>query len=244
MSENVWKVGELAEQTGISVRTLHHYDDIDLLSPTHRTASGHRLYTAHDVVRLQQIMSLRELGWSLAEIRDLLDRGDCPPVTILQRHMACLEQHIAQQQQLRTRLQAIAQRLEGAQHVQVEEFLRVIKEIEVMSNFSRHYTPEQRAYLEQRAQDIGPERIRQAEADWRELIAEVRAHMDAGTDPCSPAVRALAKRWQALIDEFTGSRSDIAESCGKTWQHEPQLSRSTGIDAAMFEYVATAAASE
>ncbi|MCH7995122.1 MAG: MerR family transcriptional regulator, partial [Planctomycetes bacterium] len=71
MHDNLWKVGELATQTGVSVRTLHDYDEIGLLSPSQRTGSGHRLYGADDVVRLQQIKSCRQLGFSLAEIRDL-----------------------------------------------------------------------------------------------------------------------------------------------------------------------------
>lgn len=69
MPQEVWKVGELAEQTGLSVRTLHYYDEIGLLTPSQRTASGHRLYAPGDVIRLQQIKSLRQLGFPLEEIR-------------------------------------------------------------------------------------------------------------------------------------------------------------------------------
>ena len=53
------KVGELARQTGLSVRTLHYYDEIGLLSPSYRTETGYRLYAAVDIARLQQIKSLR-----------------------------------------------------------------------------------------------------------------------------------------------------------------------------------------
>ncbi len=63
------KVGELARRTGVSVRTLHYYDEIRLLSPSGHTASGHRLYTTREPRRLQQIVSLRQLGFSLEEIR-------------------------------------------------------------------------------------------------------------------------------------------------------------------------------
>src|SRR3712207_4660253 len=73
-----WKVGELARQTGLSVRTLHYYDEIGLLSPSQRTDSGHRLYTAGDVVRLQQINSLRSLGFTRREVRGCLYRPDFP----------------------------------------------------------------------------------------------------------------------------------------------------------------------
>ena len=57
MESDRLKVGELAKRAGTSVRTLHYYDEIGLLSPSHHTASGHRLYDANDVARLQQIHS-------------------------------------------------------------------------------------------------------------------------------------------------------------------------------------------
>ena len=75
------KVGELAQRTGLTVRTLHHYDAIGLLRPSLHTEAGYRLYTARDIVRLQQVLSLRQLGFSLDEIRELtrlVDERDQP----------------------------------------------------------------------------------------------------------------------------------------------------------------------
>lgn len=69
---SLMKIGELAEQTGLSIRTLHYYDEIGLLSPSHRSDAGHRLYASEDIVRLQQILSLRQLSFSLKEIRECL----------------------------------------------------------------------------------------------------------------------------------------------------------------------------
>lgn len=66
-------VSELADLAGVTVRTLHHYDQIGLLTPTGRTDAGYRLYDHDDLLRLQQIMVWRELGFGLAEIRALLD---------------------------------------------------------------------------------------------------------------------------------------------------------------------------
>jgi DNA-binding transcriptional MerR regulator len=64
------KVGELSKRTGLTIRTLHHYDEIGLLKPSLHGEAGYRLYTAADVVRLQQVLSLRQLGFSLEEVRD------------------------------------------------------------------------------------------------------------------------------------------------------------------------------
>jgi DNA-binding transcriptional MerR regulator len=70
-----WRIGVLAQRTGVTVRALRHYDALGLLKPSHRTDAGHRLYTRRDIERLQQIRSLRQLGLSLAEVRTcLLDR--------------------------------------------------------------------------------------------------------------------------------------------------------------------------
>ena len=69
---NFMKIGDLAQKTGLSIRTLHYYDEIGLLSPSHRTDVGYRLYSNQDIIRLQQIVSLRQLGFSLKEINECL----------------------------------------------------------------------------------------------------------------------------------------------------------------------------
>lgn len=76
MRSPAMKVGELAKKTGVSVRTLHYYDEIGLLEPSCHTEAGYRLYTTSDIVRLQQIKSLQQLGFSLEEIRECLERPD------------------------------------------------------------------------------------------------------------------------------------------------------------------------
>jgi DNA-binding transcriptional MerR regulator len=71
--DGMWKIGELARETGLTVRTLHHYDRLGLLSPLSRTEGGHRCHTADDVRRLHRIVALHSPGISLEEIRTLLD---------------------------------------------------------------------------------------------------------------------------------------------------------------------------
>src|SRR6476619_7721080 len=68
-----WTVGQVAELFGVTVRTLHHYDEIGLLVPSERSGAGYRLYTDGDLARLQQIVVYRRLELSLDEIASLLD---------------------------------------------------------------------------------------------------------------------------------------------------------------------------
>jgi MerR family transcriptional regulator, thiopeptide resistance regulator len=80
-----WSVGEVAGLSGVSVRTLHHYDRIGLLHPGRRTTAGHRHYGQADIARLQRILAYRELGFSLVDIGRLLDDPDADPVERLRR---------------------------------------------------------------------------------------------------------------------------------------------------------------
>lgn len=66
------RIGEVADQTSLSFRTLRHYDDIGLVSPSARTEGGFRLYTANDVTRLMVIRRMKPLGYTLEEMSDLL----------------------------------------------------------------------------------------------------------------------------------------------------------------------------
>jgi len=72
MTEQEYTVGTVAELTGVSVRTLHHYDEIGLLAPGQRSAAGYRLYSPEDLERLQRILFYRELGFGLGEIGDIM----------------------------------------------------------------------------------------------------------------------------------------------------------------------------
>src|SRR5687768_9743879 len=71
-----WTVGQVAEQFGITVRTLHHYDEVGLLSPSERSPAGYRLYTADDLTRLQHVVVYRRLGFALEEVRLLLEHPE------------------------------------------------------------------------------------------------------------------------------------------------------------------------
>lgn len=98
------KVGELAAATGLTVRTLHHYEQIGLLAASTRSAGGHRLYSADDVSRLYRICLLRGLGFPLAEIATTLDDPAWNLRAALGRHLAELDARLSAAQELRGRV--------------------------------------------------------------------------------------------------------------------------------------------
>jgi MerR family transcriptional regulator, thiopeptide resistance regulator len=230
-----WKIGELARQTGLSVRTLHWYEQKGLLSPSLRTESGYRLYTAADVARLQQVVSLRQIGLSLEEVGGAL-RG-ASPLAVIEMQLTRLDEEIGRRRQLRERLQKVAARLRAAEEVSVADLTRLI---EGMTMIEKHYTPEQLQELAERRRQLGDDRIREVEAEWPRLIAAVRAEMERGSDPASEPVQQLARRWSALLREFTGGNPGIAAGARNLMQNEPGMAQQHGLDPAIFAYIGRA----
>jgi len=237
MDTELLKVGELARRTGLSVRTLHHYDAIGLLRPRRRTPSGHRLYGVADVARLLRVRALQQLGFSLEEVRACLDDRRFAPLRVLDLRLEDLHAELTRGERLRARLLALRSKLASAQEVSLGEFLQAIEE---MTMFEKYYTQDQLAQLAARGQKLGEDRMREVAAEWPRLIAAVRAEQAKGTDPKDPAMQALAKRWQALIEEFTGGDAGIRQSLTAFYRGEPQAASQHGLDDELMRYVGQA----
>ena len=225
------KIGDLAKRTGISIRTLHHYDEIGLLSPSHRTEAGHRVYAREEIVRLQQIVSLRQMAFSLEQIRELLGRSDFDAHAVVRGHIARLREQIAERQELCARLEALEAHYASAS---ADEFIQAI---EVMTMFDKYYTKEQLDTLAQRREMFGEEKMREFQEEWPRLIASMKEEMQRGTDPSDPKVQALAKRWMELIEAFTGGDAGILQSLKNLYQGEPQFAQQQGMDGELNAYV-------
>lgn len=234
---NGWKVGELAKRTGLTIRTLHHYDEIALLQPSQRTPAGYRLYTEDDVVRLQRIVSLRALGLGLEQVRAALEQPEMSLAHVLELHVRALRRDIASQQRICMRLEQVLEQARQHGHVSADE---LITTIEWVTMYEKYYTPDQLDALAQRAEQVGAARMEAVQQEWQELFAAVQAEMDRGTDPTAPEVRRLAAKWQALIAEFTGGDPGIRASLERMYREEPAARERAGVDPAMAAYIARA----
>ncbi|MGK7953027.1 MAG: MerR family transcriptional regulator [Xenococcaceae cyanobacterium] len=225
---NLMKIGELAKQTGLSIRTLHYYDEIGLLSPSHRTEVGYRLYSNQDIIRLQQIVSLRQLGFSLKEIRECLKNPDFSLQQTIDLHRAKVKEQMALFRILLKRLDVISTELQTRQTVAVDNLIQVIETISMSEQ--QYFTPEQQKVLDQR--------FCQAEAEWQEIMTQVRAEMVRGTDLNSPAVQKLVRRWQGVMKFLICGDEQIYNSLVKMYQQEEVEAASYGaMDAATFDYL-------
>ena len=216
-TERLLQAREFAEQAGVTVRTLHHYDRTGLLRPRRYTAAGYRLYTERDFARLQQIVTLKFIGFPLKQIKEILDRE-----AFDLREALRLQRRIIEEQ--RNHLNMAVQAIEAAERMISagnepgwEVFKKIIEVINMQKDMewvNKYYSEEAQAKLKERGT---PEVIEQGQRDWAALISEVREAVAAGEDPASERSQALAERWSKLIEAFTGNDPEITEGLRKLY---------------------------
>lgn len=232
-----YTVGELAKRAGLTVRTLHHYEELGLLQPCGRSEAGYRRYGEADVLRLHRVLALRDAGLSLKAIAPLLD-GEAPrPLAeVLQGQIEQIEAQLLAQETLLQTLRNAAKRLElhgdGGDALQV-----LLDAMQIRRVHERWFSPEQMRALRQRWQTM-PETARDAvELEWPQLIAQARAAMDAGRDPAAPDVQALVRRWLVLQQQFLEVAPGMKDTMRRMYAAEPELARQSGVTPELIAYL-------
>jgi len=230
-----WKVGELAKKTGITIRALHHYDEIGLLKPTYHTERAHRLYSRGDLEKLQQIVAMRHFGFSLEQIRNVLDHPDSSPRRTLSDLRQNFQHRIDNLLELRKRLDAADGSLARGGNITSQALIEMIEAITI---FEKYMTPDQLKRAEEIEKSITPEQLEQAKVEWPTLIREIQAELDRGTPPSDPKVKALSLRWNRLANPKTGGDPGLSASYREAFQKEPSfgawVSKTLGIPGANF----------
>jgi DNA-binding transcriptional MerR regulator len=204
MNAKEYTVGVVAELAGVSVRTLHHYDEIGLLEPNERSAAGYRLYSADDLRRLQRILFYRELDFDLDVIGVILADPALTDVDRLNEQRRLLTERIAHHEAMITVIDRELNARKLGISITPEERLEVFGSTRLEDNA---------VHAEQRWGDSEMWRQRQRRAskysaeDWLEIRAEQSGihqrlldAMRAGTPATDPAVMDLAEEHRSHLD--------------------------------------------
>jgi DNA-binding transcriptional MerR regulator len=221
------KVGELARRTGLTVRTLHHYDEIGLLAPSERSDSGYRLYSQADVQRLHAIQALRHMGLPLAHIGELLGDDQLDPQHVLSQQIHALDVQIQQATELRGRLALMRDGMVAGSAPDMGNWLETLA---LMSTYGKYFSAAELKRIFERWPLI--------EGEWRPLIVQVDAAMRQGLPIDDPAVQKLTHRWMVLILEWMGGDMDLLDRWGHMYRQEPSThSINFAPSGAMMAYV-------
>jgi DNA-binding transcriptional MerR regulator len=233
VDERRWKVGELAEATGLTVRTLHHFDEIGLLHPTERSTAGHRLYASADVRRLYSILAFRHLGLPLAEIGASIDGGATALAAAVRTQLELVDEQINRQHRLRRQLQALDQAIEKARQPSIDELLATMEALMQ----AKYFTPEQLTRMKARHGEAGGDAFGRWQREWAEICALFTAHIDDGADPADPLVQATAQRWLALMQDMTGGdRAILSGMYAKMDGRGPEAATMGVVSADVWDY--------
>lgn len=214
---------EVARRTGVTVRALHYYDQLGLLKPSGRTAAGYRLYAVTDFARLQQIVTLKFIGFPLRDIKKLLAGANLAAALRLQRKT--LEQ---KRRQLDQAIAALAQAERALGHCQTPDgqaFAKIIEAIQMQKNTDwtrKYYSDEAQKLLAERGHLWSPELQKQIEEKWTTLLKDIESAASDGLDPANPAALTLAERHAELIAAFTGGHSSVEQGLAKLWADRSQ----------------------
>jgi DNA-binding transcriptional MerR regulator len=196
-------VSEVAELTGVTVRALHHYDELGLLCPSERSEAGYRLYSYDDLARLREILIWRRLGFSLNEIRSLLDDPGHDRLAALERQRDLVDAEI-------DRLGALAVAVQEA--IDAELSGTRLEETNMFEGFDpSEYEDEARerwghteAYQEsaRRTQGYGQAEWDAIRREGAEIVNELVALMRAGEPATGAPARALAERHREHLSRW------------------------------------------
>ncbi|MEJ9212899.1 MerR family transcriptional regulator [Bacillus smithii] len=222
----------MAKQTGLTVRMLRHYDKIGLFSPSQYSDTGHRLYTESDIVKLQQIISLKQLGFTLEEIKEIMENRNFNPIELIKVHLDEVKKRIRLQELLCTRLEKIYELLNSQQEVTPEQFLNLIEVI--IMNKDKYFTPEQQ---EKMFKQLGLEKRKQYVSEWSEITAKIRVEYEKGTPPENLAVTQLAKQWNEFLNKLTLDDPEITKAAERYYKENPEIGEKFGLDKQLSDYI-------
>lgn len=225
------QVGELAKRAGITVRTLHHYEQTGLLLPSARSAAGYRLYNLADVQRLHMIQALAKAGLELAEIRDFLEQRSLSLAELLDGQITLLDKQLRSIHTLRNRLVELRTGLTDDATPDLESWLQTL---ELMNMYDRWFSKEE---LQQLPFAVEKEAL----ADiWSGLVTEVKHSLEQNVSVTDARATDLASRWMERLEQDTAGKPEFLTRLNEMHSVEPQMQEQTGITPEITDYITRA----
>ena len=225
MEEKRYTVQQVATLAGVSVRTLHYYDEIDLLSPADRTEAQYRLYGEPELLRLQQILLFREIEVPLAEIKQILDDPKFDPIAALRRHRRSLLQRRAHANILLSTIDKTLKRL-------TEEPMSMT-DAELYEGLSQETIDR---YKKEAREQFDPKLVEASEKRARKMSREAWAALRTETEdvnralasmihknPDDSEVQALIARHHATIEPFYHATAEMYRGLGSLYVEHPEF---------------------
>ena len=237
-----YTVQQLAQLAGVSVRTLHHYDEIGLLRPTMIGANGYRYYDQRSVLRLQSILFYRELEFPLLDIKAVLDRPNFDPLVALQEQRKALEAKVGRLHGLIQTIDRTIKLIKGETAMETEQLFAGL-------------TPErEKEYTEEAARRWGEDGVRRSQQRYSSYSSAMKQQISAeGNDiyrafvaaiphgPKSDEAQSLVPRWRTHLEYFWVPNDDQCVALSAGYRDDPAFRKTfDAIHPSLAEFMAEA----
>ncbi len=234
-------IGDVAKKTGVSIRSLRHYDEIGLLKPAGRSEADYRLYTKIDIFKLQQIVLLKSMGFSLKKIQGMIEDEAVSLQDTLDMQLDFLQQQLAQQQRVYQQVKHVRDLMVAHKDISLEMIYDTMEAIKMLE---KYYTPEQLETLKQRSFHMDTAQQEKYSQAWQDVFVGMQKLKDQGVAATDVKTSSLAKEAMRLKALFTAGDKGIEQSLHTMYQQEggAQMLRNHGLDVSdeLYEYYAQA----
>jgi DNA-binding transcriptional MerR regulator len=218
--KNGYLIKEFADLTKVTVRALHYYDQLGLLKPSFERANGYRVYTDADLLKLQQIVTLKFMGFSLRQIRELLDSKGYEAVKSLKVQAEAVKDEIVRLREASRAIEQVLSLLETKGRIHKQKLIKIMEVIQMGEDVKKgwhekFYTEAELKEFAEVGKKYTPEMVAAYQRRWAELIDEVKKNLKA--DPASETAQSLAKRWTDLLNEAYGDRPELKARIGEAY---------------------------
>ncbi|MBW8349609.1 MerR family transcriptional regulator [Bacillus sp. IITD106] len=222
-------IKEVTKKTGITVRTLRHYDHIGLLPPAGKTEGGHRMYGELELQKLQEIQFLKTLGFSLQEIRDMLSSRNWDWTECLQSQLKYVLQEKEKLSEIESTLRGLLNVMLMDGYVDLMKIQKLIQLYQKNKDKRERYRNEVFQEKEKELFHLLPN-INSGDPDsleWVALIGQLKQHKAEG--PGSPRIQRIVRRMNEKMEETFGEHNDIF--LNKFWdiRKSPNKSEDAGL---------------
>jgi DNA-binding transcriptional MerR regulator len=250
-SERHLSPAETARRLGVTVKALRLYERYGLVKPA-RTQASWRTYGPTEIARLHQVLALKRLGLTLARIAELLNKRGTGLAEVLALQERALSGESARVERALALIRTARAKLAEGQTLSIDDLTTLTKETTMSGKATpdelkkifdpisaKYFTPEEQAALTARKFDQSS-----ASESWEAVIADAKTAMAKG-DPHSAEALAVARRWKALVDQFTGGDPAIAGKVRAIWGEamaDPKAAPKLPLNPEVFAFMAKAQA--
>ncbi|MCG7345845.1 MerR family transcriptional regulator [Sporosarcina sp. ACRSL] len=210
----MYTIGKLSKNTGVTVRTLDYYDEIGLIKPSAKTTGGHRLYNEDDVMRLERVLALKYMGFSLEQIKDILKNSTTTWQQSIEQQLEMVRREQERLKMLEKALLSVSYSIEIEGTVNWSIIFSTIQLFqqdpeEIFQQYRDHLTKEEM----EKIMHMNDQMTEEDTKEWIQIIHDIKSNLEA--DPTSEIAQSLVERWINQSNKMFGNDEKLI---GQLWE--------------------------